>query len=52
MKNKIMVVGAIVSSVYLIMSPYKMYFFIFAVLFAAYTLYRYIIFKAEQDSWR
>ena len=47
-----MIIGLIVVSIYGVISPYKIYFFLFIIMFGAYTLYRYIIYKAEEDSKR
>lgn len=49
MKHKIIAIAAIVASVYFLISPYRIYFFFVAALFGAYTAYRYILFKAQQE---
>lgn len=52
MKHKILVIGAIASLIYLLISPFRWYTIALVILFGAYTIYRYIIFRAEQDAQR
>ncbi len=50
MRNKLLKIGLIAGLVYLAISPYRFWFFALMALFAAYTLYRYILFRAEQEA--